>query len=218
VRVTVVVTGAGRATGAATRTGARFDFVRFTRCGRAGILYSPAPAWAAIAVWMRAGRAGGLAARWTAPPPMIAPAAVQAQSFARITLTDIVPPCSRCRANIVTGLVPRHADGRRLPSTKTQAPSNGKRVNPPNMVKDPSFRTFANKRPNVEHSRTRTEPRGCKASRQAARNGAGRADSDVRAGPESPRRPARPGIRRRVSIGHIYHARPPKTDPISTAF
>jgi hypothetical protein len=36
-----------------------------------------------------AGREGGFAVTWTAPPPMIAPPHVQAQSFARAILTDI---------------------------------------------------------------------------------------------------------------------------------
>jgi len=36
-----------------------------------------------------AGRAGGFSATWTAPPPMIAPPHVQAQSFARAILTDM---------------------------------------------------------------------------------------------------------------------------------
>jgi hypothetical protein len=41
-------------------------------------------AWVTIA-----GRGGGLAESWTAPPPMIAPPQVQAQSFAKAILTDI---------------------------------------------------------------------------------------------------------------------------------
>ena len=36
-----------------------------------------------------AGRSGGFSTTWTAPPPMIAPPAVQAQSFAKAILTDI---------------------------------------------------------------------------------------------------------------------------------
>ena len=36
-----------------------------------------------------AGRAGGFSATWTAPPPTIAPPAVQAQSFAKAIRTDI---------------------------------------------------------------------------------------------------------------------------------
>jgi hypothetical protein len=36
-----------------------------------------------------AGRGGGFSATWTAPPPIIAPPAVQAQSFAKAILTDI---------------------------------------------------------------------------------------------------------------------------------
>jgi hypothetical protein len=45
-----------------------------------------------------AGREGGLAETWTAPPPMIAPPQVQAHSLARAILTDIDAPCSQlCR-------------------------------------------------------------------------------------------------------------------------
>jgi hypothetical protein len=36
-----------------------------------------------------AGRSGAVSATWTAPPPMIAPPQVQAQSFAKAILTDI---------------------------------------------------------------------------------------------------------------------------------
>jgi len=40
--------------------------------------------------WLtRVGRGGGFSATWTAPPPMIAPPQVQAQSLARAILTDI---------------------------------------------------------------------------------------------------------------------------------
>ena len=39
-----------------------------------------------------AGRSGAVSATCTAPPPMIAPPQVQAQSFARAILTDISPP------------------------------------------------------------------------------------------------------------------------------
>jgi hypothetical protein len=38
---------------------------------------------------LTATRAGGFSTAWTAPPPMIAPPHVQAQSFARAILTDI---------------------------------------------------------------------------------------------------------------------------------
>ncbi|MGF1550492.1 MAG: hypothetical protein ACFBQW_08205 [Sphingomonadaceae bacterium] len=53
--------------------------------GRLAIL----PGTFAFAFLTIAGRGCGLAATWTAPPPMIAPPAVQAQSFARAILTDI---------------------------------------------------------------------------------------------------------------------------------
>ena len=43
----------------------------------------------AFALLTIAGRAGGFSATWTAPPPMIAPPQVQAQSFAKAILTDI---------------------------------------------------------------------------------------------------------------------------------
>ncbi len=54
--------------------------------------------WLARRTWLRAfafacltiaGRSGGFCATWTAPPPMIAPPQVQAQSFAKAILTDI---------------------------------------------------------------------------------------------------------------------------------
>ena len=40
------------------------------------------------------GRGGGFSATWTAPPPMIAPPQVQAQSFAKAIRTDISYPRS----------------------------------------------------------------------------------------------------------------------------
>ncbi len=43
----------------------------------------------AFACLTNAGLGGGFSATWTAPPPMIAPPQVQAQSFARAILTDI---------------------------------------------------------------------------------------------------------------------------------
>jgi hypothetical protein len=43
----------------------------------------------AFAFLMMAGRDGGFSATWTAPPPMIAPPQVQAQSFAKAIRTDI---------------------------------------------------------------------------------------------------------------------------------
>jgi hypothetical protein len=48
----------------------------------------PVRAWACA--WLtRLGRGGGFSATWTAPPPMMAPPQVQAQSFAKAILTDI---------------------------------------------------------------------------------------------------------------------------------
>ncbi|HEX8402755.1 MAG TPA: hypothetical protein VF628_13755 [Allosphingosinicella sp.] len=44
----------------------------------------------ALAILTIAGRTGGFAATWIAPPPMIAPPTVHAQSFAKAILTDIV--------------------------------------------------------------------------------------------------------------------------------
>lgn len=42
-----------------------------------------------LACLTNAGRSGGFSATWTAPPPMIAPPQVQAQSLARAILTDM---------------------------------------------------------------------------------------------------------------------------------
>jgi hypothetical protein len=42
-----------------------------------------------LACFTKAGREGGFSATWTAPPPMIAPPQVQAQSLARAILTDM---------------------------------------------------------------------------------------------------------------------------------
>jgi hypothetical protein len=44
---------------------------------------------AAFACLTKEGRWGGFSATWTAPPPMIAPPQVQAQSLARAILTDM---------------------------------------------------------------------------------------------------------------------------------
>lgn len=44
----------------------------------------------ALVVLRIAGRGSGLAATWTAPPPMIAPPQVQAHNFARAILTDMI--------------------------------------------------------------------------------------------------------------------------------
>jgi hypothetical protein len=43
----------------------------------------------ALAIFTMAGRDGGFSATWMAPPPMIAPPAVQAHNFANAILTDI---------------------------------------------------------------------------------------------------------------------------------
>jgi hypothetical protein len=56
--------------------------LRFTEAGYWSIVR-------ALAVCTMAGRAGGFSTMCMAPPPMIAPPAVQAQSFARAILTDI---------------------------------------------------------------------------------------------------------------------------------
>jgi hypothetical protein len=44
---------------------------------------------AVFACLTKEGRWGGFSATWTAPPPMIAPPQVQAQSLARAILTDM---------------------------------------------------------------------------------------------------------------------------------
>jgi hypothetical protein len=44
----------------------------------------------ALADFTMAGRGIGFSATWTAPPPMTAPPQVQAQSFARAILTDMI--------------------------------------------------------------------------------------------------------------------------------
>ena len=47
------------------------------------------PAALTLVRWTTAGRSGGFSCTWTAPPPMIAPPHVQAQSFAKAIRTDI---------------------------------------------------------------------------------------------------------------------------------
>ena len=47
--------------------------------------------WGRLSCFTIAGLGGGFSATWTAPPPMIAPPTVQAQSFAKAILTDIRP-------------------------------------------------------------------------------------------------------------------------------
>ena len=79
--VRVVVTwGARQATRRTVRRTTRrcFDWARRTVAVRAF-------AWLTME-----GRAGGFSATWTAPPPMIAPPQVQAQSFARAIRTDMI--------------------------------------------------------------------------------------------------------------------------------
>ncbi len=75
-----VVTAAGA--GQATRRTVRRTTRRTVRARRTWPLF----AFACLTI---AGRAGGFSATWTAPPPMIAPPQVQAQSFAKAILTDI---------------------------------------------------------------------------------------------------------------------------------
>jgi hypothetical protein len=80
--VRVVVVTAGCLTTQAVRARRRTRLARFLITGAA--LTELAFAFLTIA-----GRAGGFSATWTAPPPMIAPPAVQAHSFAKAILTDI---------------------------------------------------------------------------------------------------------------------------------
>ena len=79
-RVVVVVPGC--LTTQAVRATRRTRLARFFITGAA-------LAELAFAFLTMAGRAGGFSATWTAPPPMIAPPAVQAHSFAKAILTDI---------------------------------------------------------------------------------------------------------------------------------
>ena len=71
----------------------------------------------AFACLMMAGRSGGFAATWTAPPPITAPPQVQAHNFAKAIFTDITltlfqaldaPPDSRrLLSESSTGLAPQ---------------------------------------------------------------------------------------------------------------
>lgn len=75
--MTVGCAGAAHATRRSVRRTTRCGAGRWARAGRT------------FACLTMAGRAGGFSATWTAPPPTIAPPAVQAQSFARAIRTDI---------------------------------------------------------------------------------------------------------------------------------
>jgi hypothetical protein len=77
VRVTTVRPG-WRTTQAVRTTRRTLFTVRTATRGAATLLW-----------WTSAGRCGGFSATWTAPPPRIAPPAVQAHNFARAILTDI---------------------------------------------------------------------------------------------------------------------------------
>jgi hypothetical protein len=84
VRVVVVVPGwrTTQAVRASRRT-------RFTRFDLARCRTATGACARAFACLMMAGRSGGFAATWTAPPPMTAPPQVQAHNFAKAILTDI---------------------------------------------------------------------------------------------------------------------------------
>ena len=84
VRVVVVV--AGCVTTHSERRTALARLTRFTDFTRALRLSGMVEAFAVLTM---AGRDGGFSATWTAPPPRIAPPAVQAASFARAIFTDI---------------------------------------------------------------------------------------------------------------------------------
>ena len=79
----VVVVTAGWRTTQAVRATRRTRLARFLIIGAAALTEL------AFAFLTIAGRAGGFSATCTAPPPMIAPPAVQAHSFAKAILTDI---------------------------------------------------------------------------------------------------------------------------------
>ena len=82
VRVVVVVPGC-------LTTQAVRDATRRTLLARFFIIGAAALTELAFAFLTIAGRAGGFSATWTAPPPMIAPPAVQAHNFAKAIFTDI---------------------------------------------------------------------------------------------------------------------------------
>jgi hypothetical protein len=83
VRVVVVVPGV--LTTQAVRT-LLWRFMALTRAWRRGACLTRVAAFARLT---KEGRWGGFSATWTAPPPMIAPPQVQAQSLARAILTDM---------------------------------------------------------------------------------------------------------------------------------
>jgi hypothetical protein len=70
--------------------------IRFTRLTR--LMPRALARWTvlAFASLTIAGRGGGFSATWTAPPPMIAPPQVQAQSFAKAIFTDIRRTLFQC--------------------------------------------------------------------------------------------------------------------------
>ena len=81
VRVVVVVAGCLTTQAVLATRLTRFTVRGLARCRT---VFAFAFAWRTS--W---GRSGGFSATWTAPPPMIAPPQVQAQSFAKAILTDI---------------------------------------------------------------------------------------------------------------------------------
>ncbi len=81
--VRVVVTCGAGAAQATRRTVRRTTRRCLDRARRTGTVR-------AFAWLTRVGRGGGFSIAWTAPPPMIAPPQVQAQSFARAILTDMI--------------------------------------------------------------------------------------------------------------------------------
>jgi hypothetical protein len=83
VRVVVVVPGVLTTQAVRTRL---WRFIALTRAWRRGACFTIVAAWARLT---KEGREGGFSATWTAPPPMIAPPQVQAQSLARAILTDM---------------------------------------------------------------------------------------------------------------------------------
>ena len=83
VRVVVVVPGV--LTTQAVRT-LLCRFMALTRAWRRGACLIMVAAFARLT---KDGLSGGFSATWTAPPPMIAPPQVQAQSLARAILTDM---------------------------------------------------------------------------------------------------------------------------------
>jgi hypothetical protein len=91
VRVVVVVPGWRTTQAVRARRLTRFTRFDLARC-RAARAGACALAFACL---MIAGRSGGFAATWTAPPPMTAPPQVQAHNLAKAILTDITLTLSR---------------------------------------------------------------------------------------------------------------------------